>query len=207
MLRMLHSRYSRWGAPLVATALAIGLIAVGANQFIPRADAAASLTALDRLIIEDDIRQRIETYALLADGDGIQRKDIAKLANTLMTPDVVSEIYAVGSKTPIRLEGRARHAGPEVNPPLAAEKPDLIAGRHYLVGTLFDQVSATEVRTRTSALHLDVTKNILGADCKKAGEDACGGRVVSATMWMYHMVWVKTAEGWQIKYNGLRRDM
>ncbi len=191
----------RWAAPVVA--LGIGLLVGGqgrrASPFAT-ADAAGALSPLDRLLIEDDIRQRLVLYGLYADGDGVKPRDTESLASQLMSPDTVSEIYHVYGGPVITMSGRG---------PIAASRDPFdptLATRHFLIATYFDEVSATTVKTRTPALHLRVTKNMIGADCEKAGDDACGGRVVKATTWVYHMTWTKTADGWQISRNVLRHD-
>ena len=47
---------------------------------------------------------------------------------------------------------------------------------------------------------------VFGKDCAKAGLDACGGRVIRGITLVYHNTWKKTADGWQMSSNVLRRD-
>lgn len=170
------------------------------------AQTAQELTPIERLLIQDDIRQRIILYALYADGSGPggEPRNLRKLADTLMTPDVVSEIHLVTGGKPLIFTGRELVANtpPEVPPELAAT----VGGRHYMVGTVFDLVTPTLVKTRTPAVYFDATKNVHGAKCKTMGEDACGQKPVKTVMWVYEMTWVKTPDGWQISRNILRDD-
>lgn len=170
------------------------------------AQPAAALTPLERLLIQDDIRQRIILYALYADGGGPggEPRNLRKLADTLMTPDVVSEIHLATGGKPLIFTGRELVANtpPEIEPALAAT----VGGRHYMVGTVFDLVTPTLVKTRTPAVYFDATKNLHGAKCKTMGKDACGQKPVKTVMWVYEMTWVNTPDGWQISRNILRDD-
>jgi hypothetical protein len=198
---------SSWGGALIA--LCVGLVAghqLSTGQSFTAAYAATSLTPVDKLLAEDEIRQQIALYGLYADGDGAggNPRDLRKMADTLMTPDVVSEIYVARGGPPRILTGRDIVAkSPPENDPDRAKR---IAGRHYLVATVFDDVSATTAETRTTAVYFDATKNQVGGDCAKAGEGACGGQPVKTVMWVYHMTWKHTPQGWQISRNVLRDD-
>ena len=181
-------------------ASAMALVAVGEPA------AARALAPLERLLIQDEIQQKLVLYGLYADGDGPggSPRNLRKLADTLMTADVVSEIYLVKGGPPLILKGREVVAAtPAEVPPEIAKA---IGGRHYLVGVVFDEVTPTTVKTRTPAVYFDATKNILGPDCRKAGKDACAQKPVKTVMWVYHMTWTKTSHGWQISRNILRDD-
>jgi hypothetical protein len=193
---------------VLLTALGAAL-AIGQSVDLPSAaiaQPAKALTPLERLLIQDDIRQRIILYALYADGDGPggNPRNLRKLADTLMTADVVSEIHLVTGGKPHIFTGRELVAKtpPEVAPELAAT----VAGRHYMVGTVFDLVTPTLVKTRTPAVYFDATKNLHGPRCKTMGKDACGQKPVKTVMWVYEMTWVNTPAGWQISRNILRDD-
>ena len=208
---------SRW--IMAGLALAVGLI-VGRESMTGLArpaQAAGMMAPIERLIAEDEIRQQVALYGLLADGDGLDRKNVRALADKIMTPDTINEIYPVTG--PIaEMRGRDAVGGPVRRPPAPAAatavpvppapptSPATTAGRHFLVSTYFDEITPTEARTRTTAIHFDMTKNMIGPECRKSGEDACGGRVVKGSMWVYHTIWIKTAEGWQMSANRLRND-
>jgi hypothetical protein len=169
------------------------------------AQATQELTPLERLLIQDDIRQRIILYVLYADGSGPggEPRNMRKLADTLMTPDVVSEIHLATGGKPLIYTGRelVYNTPPEV----PAELRATVGGRHYMVGTVFDLVTPTMVKTRTPAVYFDATKNLNGPDCRKKGKD-CGQKPVKTVMWVYEQTWVKTPDGWQISRNILRDD-
>ena len=164
------------------------------------------VSGLERLLIVEEIRQRIALYGLYTDGDGPggRQRDLHSLAFTLMTPDVVSEIHRASGGPTIILKGRDIVANSR--PEIEGDRAKLIAGRHYLLSTAFDSVTATTAITRTPAVYFDATKNVVGTDCAAAGFDACGGRPMRTVMWIYEMHWRKTAEGWQIERNILRDD-
>lgn len=181
----------------LSTAVALVTIPAGAS-------AAPPLSAIDKLVAKDEIRNDLALYALLADGDGINGKDTRTLADKLMAPDVVTEIYYPHSTAPVRILGREAVAGPQVTP--APPGPSASVSRHYLVETYFEDMTATTAKTVTTAVHFDLSPNTIGKDCKLAGAGACGGVPSRVIMWIYHMNWIKNASGWQIIYNGLRMD-
>ena len=169
----------------------------------PATAAAIGMAPIDRLVAEDDIRQQLALYALLADGDGISPKDIDTLATKITAPDVVTEIFPADGGPPTHTVGRAAVIGPR---PTGTPPPPTNVSRHYLVDTYFDEITPTTARTRTTSVHFNLTKNLVGKDCLQRGAGACGGQVNKVTMWTYHMRWVKNADGWQIGYNALHMD-
>ena len=193
-------------APLKYT-LSLLLAATSTGGFTHTAWAAdAKLSPIDRLIAEDEIRQDMALYALLADGDGIKGKDTRTLADKMMAPDVVTEIYYPLAKAPLKLIGRDAVAGPT---PIVPAVPAPVAStikRHYMVETYFEDLTATTARTITTAVHFNLTRNLVGKDCANQGPGACGGIPARITMWTYHMTWAKTPAGWQVTYNGLHMD-
>jgi len=185
--------------------LSLALLLAGASASPVLAKPAKLLSPLDRLIIQDEIRQRIALYGLYTDGDGPggRLRDVRALAYTLMTPDVVSEIHPANAPM-FTLKGREIVA--KTPPEVDTDRARRIAGRHYLLTTAFDRVTATEAITRTPAVYFDATKNPSGPGCKPVKEGDCGGTPVKTIMWVYEMHWRKTAEGWQIARNILRDD-
>jgi hypothetical protein len=194
----------RWGAPSAAFAAGLMLGHLPAGSLAGAAPATTPVSPFERLVAEDDIRQKIALYGLYADGDGAdgRPRDLKTLAYDLMTPDVVSEIHTAQGGPPKVLAGRdvVAKSPPENDPELAHR----VAGRHYLFSTVFDDVSATTAHTRTASVYFDATKNTGGVDCAKTND--CAGKPVKTIMWVYQMTWRKTPEGWQIARNVLRDD-
>lgn len=187
----------------VAAAFAFGAAMLASSAAVAQAKAPAALSPVEKLVAEDDIRQKLALYGLLADGDGVAGPDIRALAHQVMTPDVWTDLYYPDGSLQVHTVGRDQA--------ISTSTPDLkrlgpIANRHYMVSTYFDEVTPTTAKTRTTTIWLFVTRDLLGADCAKGGPDACGGRVVSAMTTVYHNDWVKTAEGWRMSRNVIRRD-
>ncbi len=197
---------SRWSLPFIAVAAGWLGGRLPAFNTPAEARAEASVTPLARLIIEDDIRRQIALYGMYVDGDGSggRSRDVRTLAYTLMTPDVVSEIHPANGEPPFTLNGReiVAKAPTEVDP----ERAKRIAGRHYLLNTVFDSVTPTTAATRTTAVYFDATKNLVGAKCRPKTEGDCGGTPVRTVMWVYEMQWRRAPDGWQISKNILRDD-
>ena len=154
---------------------------------------AEGMSPIDRLIARDEIRQQIALFALLADGDGVRPKDTRALADRIMAPDVVVEIFRPGDLLPITMLGRAAVAGP----PLVAPPAEPTVARHYMVETYFEELTSGTARTITTAVHFRLTRASDGID---------GGLPTKITMVTYHMTWRKAAEGWLVTYNGLHAD-
>jgi len=187
--------------------LSLLLAATSAGGITNTAQAAdAKLSPIDRLIAEDEIRQDLALYALLADGDGIKGKDTRTLADKMMAPDVVTEIYYPLAKAPLKTLGREAVAGPAPVVPAVPAPVESTIKRHYLVETYFEDLTATTAKTITTAVHFNLTRNLVGQGCAAQGPGACGGIPARITMWVYHMTWAKTAAGWQVTYNGLHMD-
>jgi hypothetical protein len=188
---------------IVLAAFCSGLLA---SHLAAPARAAAGFSPVEKLLAEDEIRQKVALYGLYADGSGPggEPRDLKAMAETLMTPDVVSEIHRAAGGPPKIMTGRDFISKtPAENDP---DKARRIAGRHYLVATVFDDVSASVAHTRTTAVYFDATKTALGPPCAVPGENACGGAPVRTIMWVYQMTWTKTPDGWQISRNVLRDD-
>lgn len=110
-----------------------------------------------------------------------------------MTADVVSEIHPANGSKPIIHNGRdvVAQSPAEVDP----ERVKRIAGRHYLINTVFDTVTSTTALTQTNAVYFDATKNQIGPKCRAEKDGDCGGTPVRTVMWVYEMTW-KTPQGW-----------
>ena len=206
MLVTISRRPRTWG--WCATAVLIGWIggSFSTAHFSTPAQAVPELAPLTRLLIEDNIRQQIALYGMYADGDGAggNSRNYHQLAQTLLTPDVVSEIYPANGNRPLIFKGRdiIANAPTDIDP----ERTTRIAGRHYLVNTVFDTVTPTTADTRTTGVYFDATRNTIGGNCHAKVEGECGGTPIKIKMWVYQMHWRKTTQGWQISRNVLRDD-
>ena len=183
-------------------ALALVVVGAGIGGLAHRSYATAQFTEMDRLVAQDQIRQKLALYGILADGDGVNPKNIRALVDEVMTADVSTDLYFPGGALQAHSNGREEIVATTPLPKTASP----LANRHYLIATYFDAVGPTSAKTRTTMMWMQVTKNMLGADCAKGGADACGGRVVSAMTTVYHNDWVKTSEGWRMSRNVIRRD-
>ena len=97
-------------------------------------------------------------------------------------------------------------AGPAPGPAAVPAPVEPTVKRHYLVDTYFENLTPTTAKTITTAVHFNLTRNLVGKECATQGPGACGGIPARVTMWTYHMTWVKNAAGWQVIYNGLHMD-
>jgi hypothetical protein len=194
---------STWAVPVAALCAGLALGRASNLPLVGAAHAETSFSPIQRLLAEDEIRNKLALYGLYADGSGAggPPRDMQAMAQTLMAPDVVSEIHRADGAPPTIYKGRdfISRTPPETRAPG-------VAGRHYLVSTVFDDVTATTAHTRTAAVYFDASKTLTGADCAKAGEGACGGKPLRTVMWVYQMTWTKTPQGWLIARNVLHDD-
>jgi hypothetical protein len=192
---MAFSPSLRPGAASLALAAALAL--AGA----PRLGAAApALSPLQKLVIENDIRQQIILYGLLADGDGISHKDVRTLADKTLMPDVVTDIVLPNGQN---ISHTITSEAVVASTPKPVDRP--AAGRHFMVSTYFDAVTPTTAKTRTTTLYIEAIKDT-GPGCETQGPDACGGRVTHAVTLVYHDSWKKTPDGWKKIKSTLYRD-
>ncbi len=177
--------HRRLGAIMAASLLAAFIAGSPRAGQAATQEAAASLSPIDRLIAESEIRNKIAKYGLLVDGDEENPRDFQAMGVEEFGPDVMVQ----GKK--FTREQLVKQSEAETFDPN-------LEGRHMLLSTYFDELTPTTAKTRTSAMYLIVTKKMQGAPCSKAVPDACGGRVVYSSMWIYHHVWNKTPDGWRI---------
>lgn len=104
----------------------------------------------------------------------------------------------------MRLDGReaifntfGRRSGP------GAITPSATAARHFFVNTVFDELTPTTAKTRTSAL-IQVSKRDQDGS-KKEGRLNGSQPVISAIL-VYHDTWVLDGGEWKKKLSILRRD-
>lgn len=152
---------------------------------------------IEAAIARESIREALAQYSMLLDGDGI-RPDARSWADKLFTNDAVFISYYPDGAQQIRLEGReaihktfGRPGSPEV------------AARHFMVNTVFDELTATTAKTRTSAL-IQVSRR--DQDCGKKKGILNGGQPVLSAILVYHDTWVLDDGEWKKKLSILRRD-
>ena len=152
---------------------------------------------IESALARESIREALANYSMLLDGDGVAR-DARTWADKLFTPDAVFISHYPDGTEQIRIEGReaiyktfGRPGSPEV------------AGRHFMVNTVFDELSLTTAKTRTSAL-IQVSKR--DQDCAKKKGILNGGAPVISAILVYHDTWVLDGGEWKKKLSVLRRD-
>jgi SnoaL-like protein len=153
--------------------------------------------SIESAIARESIREALAQYSMLLDGDGVAR-DARAWADKLFTPDAVFISHYPDGTEQIRIEGReaiyktfGRPGSPEV------------AGRHFMVNTVFDELSPTTAKTRTSAL-IQVSKR--DQDCARKKGILNGGQPVISAILVYHDTWVLDGGEWKKKLSVLRRD-
>ena len=179
--------------------LVIGMIA--ALAAVSPVQAGTPLSPIEKMLIENDIGQKIALYELLADGDAEKPADIQALADQTLAPDVITDVYMADGRRVSHTTTRAEVVAATV--PKARDRP--VGGRHFLLSSYFDEVTPSSAKVRTSSLYLEVTKNP-GPGCEKLGPDGCGGKVTHAVTFVYHDIWTKTPQGWFKTQTSLRRD-
>jgi hypothetical protein len=191
-------------ALVVAVAVAAGAIGAswGDGGFARRADA-ADMSAVEKLVAQNEITQQITLYTLLVDGDGINKPDPRTWADRLFTEDAVFETWGADGKLRVRQTGREEiYKGLVQNPAL----PPGVFGRHFNVATYFDELTPTTAKVRTVTTMLTGTQR-MPTGCMKLGDEACGGRTIRATGFVYHDTFTKTADGWKKSYSVIRSDL
>jgi hypothetical protein len=136
-------RHTRVATLAAALALGAAMLASGAARAQAKTPAPAALSPVEKLVAEDDIRQKLALYGLLADGDGVTGPDIRALADQVMTPDVWTDLYFPDGSLQVHTVGRDQA--------ISTSTPDLkklgpIAQRHYMVSTYFDEVTPPRPR-------------------------------------------------------------
>lgn len=201
---MTSKRIRSTTASLVATALIAGSIGAwwGNGDFARPADA-ADMSPVEKLVAQNEITQQITLYTLLVDGDGVTKPNPRVWADRLFTDDAVFETYGADGTL------RARQSGREEIYKNLAQSPALppgVFGRHFNVATYFDELTATTAKVRTVTTMLTGTQR-KPTGCEKLGDEACGGRTIRATGFVYHDTFTKTADGWKKSYSVIRSDL
>jgi hypothetical protein len=191
-----HRQISTW-------ALIIGVAILTPRGAEPQAG--AQMSPLDILIAKDQIREQLGQYTLLLDGDGLTR-DPNKWAEKLFTEDATFQSIGPdgqllhGAKG---LVGRAEIArtfgggpprtGTSARPPADPTRPQMVF-RHYPVDLVFDELTPTSAKTRTSTIIMTGPRNYVTPNPP----------TVNPALVVYHDTWQKTADGWK-KSNSILR--
>jgi hypothetical protein len=201
---MIAARAGRRAAIFAVIAIAAG--ASGAwwgNAAVTKPVLAAEMSAVEKLVAENEIKQQILLYTLLIDGDGLNKKDVRTWADKLFTEDAVFETYGADGQLRSRLNGR------EDIYRQTAKSPDLppgISGRHFNVATYFDEISPTTAKVRTITTMLTVTQR-QPTGCVNLGDPACGGQPIRVTSFTYHDTFTKTDGVWKKSRSVIRSDL
>jgi hypothetical protein len=152
---------------------------------------------VETAITRESIRDALSHYSMLLDGDGVVR-DARKWADNLFTSDAVFILNYPDGAQQLRLEGREaifNRFGPPGSP--------AVAGRHFMVNTVFDEVTPTSAKTRTSAL-IQVSQR--DQECAKKEGALNGGKPILSAIIVYHDTWVVDGGEWKKKLSILHRD-
>ena len=152
------------------------------------------LSPLDVLLIKEDLRSQLAKYEMLTDGDGTGHALGRSWSDTLFVPQAVFEAYGPDGRLDVRWVGQEAIYQKSHEHSVDASAP--VVHRHYLVSTIFDEVSQASARTRSTALIISAAKG--------QGEKEPTSRMVM--LLTYHITWVKTSDGWRILRDVLRRD-
>ncbi|MDX2224555.1 MAG: nuclear transport factor 2 family protein [Rhodospirillaceae bacterium] len=189
----------------VVAAAAIVVAATGlwrSGGAAPRA-VAAEMSAVDRLVAQNEITQQITLYTLLVDGDGVNKPDPRAWADRLFTDNAVFEIYGASGKMRSRQSGREEiYQNLLKNPAL----PPGVFGRHFNVATYFDELTPTTAKVRTVTTMVTGTRS-QPTGCEKLGDEACGGRAIRVTGFVYHDTFTRTPDGWKKSFSVIRSDL
>jgi hypothetical protein len=160
-------------------------------------EASRMAMSIESALARESIREALAQYSMLLDGDGIN-PDARRWADKLFTADAVFLSHYPDGTEQIRIEGReaifktfGRPGSPEV------------ASRHFMVNTVFDELTATTAKTRTSAL-IQVSKR--DRECARKKGILNGGEPVLSAILVYHDTWLLDGGEWKKKLSILRRD-
>jgi len=201
---MIAVHYGRRSMTFAAVAIVAGMIgAWWGNLAVTTPAVAAELSAVEKLVAENEINQQILLYTLLIDGDGVNKRDVRTWADKLFTEDAVFETYGADGQLRSRLNGREDIYQQTAKSP---ELPPGISGRHFNVATYFDEISSTTAKVRTVTTMLTVTRR-QPTGCVNLGDPACGGQPIRVTSFTYHDTFTKTAGGWKKSRSVIRSDL
>ena len=151
---------------------------------------------IETALARESIREQLAQYSMLLDGDGI-RRDPESWAKRLFMPDATFVLHYPDGSEQYRIEGS------EAIGKTFGRASSKTAARHFMVNTVFDELTATTAKTRTSAL-IQVSRRDL--DCAKKEGALNGGQPVLSVLIVYHDTWMLDGGEWKKKLSVLRRD-
>jgi len=152
--------------------------------------------SIESALARESIREALAHYSMLLDGDGIGR-DPQAWARKLFMPDATFVLHYPDGTEQYRIEGS------EAIGKTFGRGSSKNATRHFMVNTVFDELTATTAKTRTSAL-IQVSRR--DQDCAKKEGALNGGQPVLSAIIVYHDSWVLDGGEWKKKLSILRRD-
>lgn len=188
--------------------LLFALLALGpaAPQRMNAQALSSLISSEEKLSAQEGIRESLALYTLLLDGDGVHSDGKAWVERIFTNDGIYQSFYPDGTLA-VRLEGRdAIYQRYGSDPPrdgrmLRRSADTLSVVKHYMIDTVFDEITATGARTRTAALLLTSTVNTSGRACTQ-----CGSVPTKMILVVYHDTWKKTDLGWQKQLSSIRRN-
>jgi hypothetical protein len=153
--------------------------------------------SIESALARESIREALARYSMLLDGDGVGR-DPHAWANKLFTSDATFVLHYPDGSEQYRIEGREK-----IGATFGRAGSSKVATRHFMVNTVFDELTPTSAKTRTSAL-IQVSKR--DQECAKKEGALNGGQPVLSAIIVYHDTWVLESGEWKKKLSILRRD-
>jgi hypothetical protein len=153
--------------------------------------------SIESALARENIREALARYSMLLDGDGSTR-DPQEWANRLFTSDATFVLHYPDGTEQYRIEGRDA-----IGKTFGRAGSSKVATRHFMVNTVFDELTATSAKTRTSAL-IQVSKR--DQECARKEGALNGGQPVISAIIVYHDSWVLEDGEWKKKLSVLRRD-
>ena len=160
-------------------------------------EASRMAISIESALARESIREALAHYSMLLDGDGVGR-DPETWAKKLFTSDATFVLHYPDGSEQYRIEGREA-IGKTFGRPGSSK----VATRHFMVNTVFDELTPTSAKTRTSAL-IQVSRR--DQDCAKKEGVLNGGQPLLSALIVYHDTWVHDAGEWKKKLSILRRD-
>ena len=151
------------------------------------------LTGLQKLIIKEQIRQKIAESNFLESGDGVRGQNLQAWADSTFTPDAVFQSYGDGGAPLLGsqpLTGRESIAKVMLK---SSGDNEALVERWYYSNIFFDEVSRDSVRTRTVAFFAKGPRQV--------------GQLPNPTMSteaVFFDTWKRNADGWKIEKREVR---
>ncbi len=153
--------------------------------------------SIESALARESIREALAHYSMLLDGDGAGRDPI-KWANKLFTSDATFVLHYPDGTEQYRIEGREA-----IGKTFGRPGSPKTATRHFMVNTVFDELTPASAKTRTSAL---IQVSMRDQECGKKEGALNGVQPVLSAIIVYHDSWVFESGEWKKKLSILRRD-